>query len=113
MPDRASRRYGVVLAFRSATPLPRVGDAAYDDLEDGSVSYSMETNDSQGMGEDNELAVQRLLWDLFDGNSDSRDAISRSDQTIWTAINAADPEILSSGWAALRAGPALCLVRFP
>jgi hypothetical protein len=84
--------------------VPRVGDAAYDDLEDGAVSYSMEAQTNGGQGEDNELAVQRLLWDLFDGASDGRDAISRSDQSMWNAVDGADPETLSGGWAALRAG---------
>ena len=84
--------------------VPRVGDDGYDDLEDGSVSYSLESQTSGGQGEDNELAVQRLLWDLFDGASDGRDAISRSDQSMWNAVDGADPEILSGGWAALRVG---------
>jgi hypothetical protein len=84
--------------------VPRVGDAQYDDLEDGSVSYSMEAQDNNGKGEDNEVAVQRLLWDLFDSNNDGRDTVSRSDATMWTAVDGADPETLSGGWAALRAG---------
>lgn len=84
--------------------VPRVGDAGYDDLEDGSVSYSLEQQSSGGQGEDNELAVQRLLWDLFDNAADGRDAISRSDQDMWNAVDGADPETLSGGWAALRAG---------
>ena len=84
--------------------VPRVGDAGYDDLEDGSVSYSLEAQTGGGQGEDNELAVQRLLWDLFDGNADGRDAISRSDQSMWTAVDNANPETLSGGWSALRSG---------
>jgi hypothetical protein len=84
--------------------VPRVGDAAYDDLEDGSVSYSMEAQTNGGQGEDNELAVQRLLWDLFDNANDGRDTISRSDQNMWNAVDGADPETLSGGWGALRSG---------
>lgn len=84
--------------------IPRVGDTQYDDLEDTSVSYSIESNNTTGIGEDNEVAVQRLLWDLYDSNADGRDQITRSDQSIWDAIDAADPTILSSAWAALRGG---------
>jgi hypothetical protein len=90
----------------AALNVPRVGDAMYDDLEDTSVSYSMESNTNTGRGEDNEVAVQRLLWDLYDSNSDSRDAISRTDNSIWNAIEGAagSPHILSHYWQALRSG---------
>jgi hypothetical protein len=84
--------------------VPRVGDAGYDDLEDGSVSYNLEAQSAGGQGEDNELAVQRLLWDLFDSANDGRDTVSRSDQSMWDAVNGADPETLSGGWGALRGG---------
>jgi hypothetical protein len=90
----------------AALNVPRVGDAQYDDLEDTSVSYGMDTQDSDGRGEDNEVAVQRLLWDLYDSNNDGRDTISRSDNSIWNAIAGAagSPHILSHYWQALRAG---------
>ncbi len=84
--------------------VPRVGDVSYQDLEDANLVYSLEAQSSIGKGEDNEVAVQRLLWDLFDTNSDGRDAISRSHTSIWTALDAADPTTLSAGWTALRAG---------
>ena len=86
--------------------VPRVGDAAYDDLEDGAVSYSLESQDNAGRGEDNELAVQRLLWDLYDSSDDGRDMISRSDNSIWNAVKAAagSPHILSHYLSALLAG---------
>ena len=48
--------------------VPRVGDTLYEDLEDGSLSYNLETQSGIGVGEDNEVAVQRLLWDLYDTN---------------------------------------------
>ncbi len=90
----------------AALNVPRVGDAQYADLEDTSVTYSMETNNNTGRGEDNEVAVQRLLWDLYDSNSDGRDAISRTDNSIWNAIvgAAGSPHILSHYWQALRSG---------
>lgn len=88
----------------AALNVPRVGDVSYQDLEDSSVVYSLEAQDANGIGEDNEVAVQRLLWDLFDTNNDSRDTISRSHTSIWTAIDAADPHTPSPAWQALRAG---------
>ena len=84
--------------------VPRVGDTTYQDLEDGSVVYDLEGEDSVGIGEDNEVAVQRLLFDLFDSANDNRDSISRSDQSIWNTLDAADPTTLSAGWNALRSG---------
>jgi hypothetical protein len=95
---------GQLVMNMAALNVPRVGDTLYEDLEDGSLSYDLEAQTSGGRGEDNELAVQRLLWDLFDNNNDGRDTISRSDQSMWNAVNAADPTTLSGGWAALRAG---------
>ena len=93
-------------ANMAALGVPRVGDVLYEDLEDGSLSYSLDTQDSNGEGEDNETAVQRLLWDLFDNNSDSRDAISRSGLSIWNAVKGAagSPHILSHYWQALVSG---------
>jgi hypothetical protein len=84
--------------------VPRVGDVNYDDTEDITVNYSLETQTDGRRGEDNETAVQRMLWDLFDAASDSRDNISVSDQTLFDRINAADPDNLSQAWAALRNG---------
>ncbi|NNF07088.1 MAG: HYR domain-containing protein, partial [Candidatus Eisenbacteria bacterium] len=86
--------------------VPRVGDVSYQDLEDTNLIYSLETQDNNGRGEDNEVSVQRLLWDLYDTNSDGRDAISLSDNTIWDAVKAAagSPHILSTYWQGLVSG---------
>jgi hypothetical protein len=86
----------------SGLGVPRVGDSSYQDLEDGSLQYDLETNQPFG-GEDNERAVMSTFWDLFDSNSDGRDNISVSHQILFDRVNAADPTILSSAWAALRA----------
>ncbi len=86
----------------AALNVPRVGDINYDDLEDQTLVYSLEADTSQG--EDDEIAVQRLLWDLYDNANDGRDAISQSDASIWTTLDAANPPTLSAAWAALRSG---------
>jgi hypothetical protein len=88
----------------AALNVPRVGDINYQDTEDLNSNYSLDAQDSNGHGEDNETAVQRLLWDLFDSVNDGRDAINRSDQDIWNTIDGADPVSLSATWAALRSG---------
>lgn len=88
----------------AAFNIPNVGDVSYSDLEDANLVYSLEAQDGNGMGEDNEVAVQRLLWDLFDSNNDGRDTISRSDASIWPVIDASNADNLSQAWSALRAG---------
>lgn len=87
----------------AALNVPRVGQPVYDDTGESSFNYSLETQDNNGIGEDNEVAVQRVLWDLFDNASDGRDTLSVSDQTLFDRVNAADPLTLSAAWAALRA----------
>jgi hypothetical protein len=88
----------------AALNVPRVGDVNYQDTEDLNSNYSLDAQDANGHGEDNETAVQRLLWDLFDSVNDGRDAIARSDQNIWTTLDGVDPVSLSAAWAALRSG---------
>jgi hypothetical protein len=83
--------------------VPRVGDVTYCDTGESNFCYSLETQDNNGLGEDNEVAVQRVFWDLFDGPADSRDDVSVSDQSLFDTIDASDAETLSQGWAALRA----------
>jgi hypothetical protein len=87
----------------SSLNVPRVGDNVYADTGESNFSYSLETQDNLGLGEDNEIAVQRIFWDLWDANSDSRDTVSDSDITLFNVINAADPTTLSAAWAAIRA----------
>jgi hypothetical protein len=84
--------------------VPRVGDASYQDLEDSNLVYSLESQDNNGLGEDNEVAVQRMLWDLFDNADDGRDTISRSDGAMWSIVDSNNVKTLSHGWNELRAG---------
>ncbi len=86
----------------SGLGVPRVGDSFYQDLEDGSLQYDLEFQQPFG-GEDNERAVMNTFWDLFDSNSDSRDAISVNHLTLFNRVDAADAQTLSAAWAALRA----------
>jgi hypothetical protein len=84
--------------------VPRVGDVSYADTGESNFSYSLEAQDNLGLGEDNEIAVQRILWDLFDTPADGRDTVDRTDQELFDTVNAADPTTLSAAWAAIRSG---------
>ncbi len=87
--------------------VPRVGDTRYQAFETAAsgIDYSMETTDGGGSpGEDNEVAVQRALWDLYDNANDDGDTdVSLGDQVIWDRLDAADPVNFSEGWQALLA----------
>ncbi len=93
-----------VVQSLSTLNVPRVGDVSYTDTGESNFTYSLETQDSNGRGEDNEIAVQRMLWDVLDSNSDGRDNVSRSDQSIFDALKFTNVTTLSGGWNLLRAG---------
>jgi hypothetical protein len=98
----AQRAYGL-----PGMGIPTVGDVSYTDTEAGNFSYSLENDsgsgeDGFGRGEDNELAVQRLLWDVVDSNSDNRDAVGYSDQTLVNIWKNTNVETLSEAWGILR-----------
>jgi hypothetical protein len=84
--------------------VPRVGDVSYTDTGESNFTYSLEAQDNLGLGEDNEIAVQRMLWDLFDTPADGRDTVNLTDQELFDVVNAADPTTLSAAWAAIRFG---------
>lgn len=87
--------------------IPRVGDSSYSDTEDITLSYSLETQTGgASLGEDNELAVSRVLYDLYDPTSsdDGGDRVALGDQTIWNNVESAHAHTLSAAWAALIAG---------
>lgn len=101
----AQRAYGL-----PGLGIPTVGDAVYTDTEAGSFSYSLENDsappasqDALGRGEDNEIAVQRILWDLVDTNQDNRDQVNGySDQTLINIWKNTNVETLSQAWGILR-----------
>ena len=95
----------------AALNVPRVGDVLYSETEEAVFQYSLEANSGGliptgsyvGRGEDSELAVQRVFWDLADTASDSRDTVSVSDKTLFDIVDAAGPHSLNAAWAAIRA----------
>ena len=89
--------------------IPTAGDATYTDTEAGNFSYSLENDsappaaqDGFGRGEDNEIAVQRILWDLVDSPSDNRDAVTFSDVTLLNLFRGTNIERLSQAWGLIR-----------
>ncbi len=90
----------------AALAVPRVGDVRYQAFETASsgLDYSMEVEGGIGSpGEDNELSVQRVLWDLYDVEDDTGDTVTVDHLTIWQRIDGADPTTFSAAWAALTA----------
>lgn len=103
---------GQMLLGIGFTEAPRVGDAVYADTIDGfgGFSYGLDTNsndlgvpgDLNGLGEDNELAIQRILYDLFDANGDSRDAVVRDHLDIFNVLRGSNVTTMSAAWALIR-----------
>jgi len=91
--------------------VPRVGDVLYSETEEDVFDYSLEANSGgivptgsyTGRGEDSELAVQRVLWDLHDTASDSRDTVSVSVKSLFDIFKNTGPHSLNAAWAAIRA----------
>lgn len=90
----------------SSLGVPEVGDTAYiDTIDGGGFTYDMEINDSkgEGTGEDNELSVQRILWDIYDGPADANDQVATSNFTLTSLMIDNTVVTLSQFWNALTA----------
>jgi hypothetical protein len=86
----------------AALNVPRVGDDRYQDTEDISVDYSLETTTgAEPLGEDNEAAIARALWDAYDNQDDDGDSLSLGDQVIWTRLDALTSTRFSDAWDAV------------
>jgi hypothetical protein len=94
----------------SIEPMPAYfGDTAYTDSVDVSppVSYDLESNAGMaGTGVDNELAVQRAVWDLLDPAEDEGDdrGIGIGIARFWSLLKGAHPADFAHFWRALTAG---------
>lgn len=94
--------------------IPYVGDTRYSDTEDADFEWDLEAQtgglgpppgaDLPSLGEDDELSVQRILWDLSDAVDDAGDAVSYGDRDVWDRLDATDPATLSDAYAGLVAG---------
>lgn len=90
----------------SSMGVPNVGDAFYQTTEGSSFSYSLEEQTPwNSTGEDNELAVQRILWDLYDSAPDAGDNVSLNNDYIWNLLDGInDLENLSQAWNGFISG---------
>ncbi|HEY7169716.1 MAG TPA: hypothetical protein VH417_02655 [Vicinamibacterales bacterium] len=94
--------------------VPFVGDSYYTDTEDFGLFVDLETNDfgvfdvfetlRSGVGEDDELSVQRVVWDFYDKHDDAGDVgVAMGDVGVWDALVRAKPVTLSAAVDALLA----------
>ena len=84
--------------------VPKAGDTRYDDTANA-FGYDLEGNTSlaRGNGEDNELAVQRTLWDLADTPMDESDEITFGTAAMWSnTIGGTKPITLSQFWGVIN-----------
>lgn len=81
--------------------VPNVGDTRYQDTEDSSIDDDLETR--TGLGEDNELSVAAVLWDLFDTRSDGLDEVRLSDRSLYLLLRSAGPVHVGGAWEAFAA----------
>ncbi len=91
----------------AAFGIPNVGDTRYTDTEDSTLDYDLEgPSGGTGLGEDNELTVQRALWDLYDTIADAGDqrGVGLGDAGVFSPLKASSPFTLSEAYAALVAG---------
>src|SRR5262249_15563261 len=99
-------------------PIPTVGDDRYQDIqvEPNSlpIDYGLEASsptDTYGksdQGEDNEISVSRILYDLADqprANKPDDDPIKLGSATVWSILVSAKPKTLSDAWKAFTKDP--------
>ncbi len=86
----------------SALGIPHVGDTRYTDTEDANVDYDLERPTTKtAIGEDGEFSVQRFLWDVYDAERDTGDAVRYSDRTIMSTLTTARVVTFAQAYAAL------------
>jgi len=100
----------------SARGVQRAGDLLWNDNDDadgiggGAGVYSVESRTTPAfasLGEDNEVAVTRILYDLFDATNEAadRDRVTMSHTSLFKLMDDNDTNTLSDFWAALSTAP--------
>ncbi|MCC7106370.1 MAG: PKD domain-containing protein [Chloroflexi bacterium] len=85
--------------------IPNVGDTGYQDTDDTDIDIDLETqNGGPSLGEDNEVSVQRILWDLADAANDTGDAVSLGAPSLFVIVDQSDAQTLSAAYQAVIAG---------
>lgn len=84
--------------------IPLVGDTVYQDTVDQTIIYDLEINSSRcsGRGEDDEMSVLRILWDLYDSTDDANDkGIALGDDGVFRVARNGSATTLSEYWNSL------------
>lgn len=88
-----------------ALGVPNVGDKGYQDTDDADFGYSLEDNSAEGVGgEDNEVTLQKALWDLYDFGEDEGDIVTLGDQNIWISLKSGHPINFSEAYQSIVEG---------
>jgi hypothetical protein len=90
--------------YASLLGVPNVGDKSYQDTEDTTIVNDLEASGGSHRGEDNELAVSRVLIDLSDGSNETEDVVSLGRKTMWTQIDNNNSTTLSQAMNAMTSG---------
>jgi hypothetical protein len=119
--DNQAERYGKDVGFRLAwgegwpsyfavslqrergldIPAVGAGNVQFENTENGAYAYDLEINGRAYYGEDHEVVIQRILWDLYDSQDDDADHLSLGDQVLWQVIKDSRPRVLFDLWQAL------------
>ncbi|MEM7479148.1 MAG: hypothetical protein AAF483_29540, partial [Planctomycetota bacterium] len=82
--------------------IPLVGNLDYDDSEDGSTGiFNIETE--TGRGEDNELSILSILWDLADTKNEMGDNFALGHRKLHSTLVGAKADTPGKAWEALAA----------
>jgi hypothetical protein len=93
--------------FLSTLNIPNVGDTYYTDTIDSTNNYDLETKTGVGsFGEDNEVSVQRILWDLYDNPQDGEDKVALGQLAVFQAASSVGATSISEFWNGLIAAKA-------
>ena len=82
--------------------VPDAGDTRYQDTEDADIDSDLEATHTRG--EDNEITVTAILWDLYDDVDDNRDQLALGVGAVWDTLDAGDPESLSEAYRLFSPG---------
>ncbi|MBI4556117.1 MAG: hypothetical protein HY706_00915, partial [Candidatus Hydrogenedentes bacterium] len=91
----------------SGLHIPNVGDTFYTDTIDSNLNYDLEGNAGRAsLGEDNEVSVMRVLWDLYDSASDGEDRVNLGYLGVYNVAKSVNATTLSQFWNGLIAAKA-------
>ena len=83
--ELAQQYFNTYYAQNTLSSIPTVSDSRYRDYNNSNYSLESSSGFPNASGENNEIAVQRILYDLYDSyrSEEPLDRISLQHQTIW------------------------------